>query len=334
MEYQAVKKEIQQGKLAPVYFFFGEEVYLIEDLVRCIIEKGIDPSTKDFNFDVLQAEETDGSTVVSVASSFPMMAERRIVIVKSVQRLSTSDKKRVLEYAKAPSESTVLVLTAGKVDRRQSFYAGLSKIAHWVECKVLYENQAVDWLKHHLKNSGISISHEGATMMVQQTGASLWNLQNESDKLLTYAWGEKQLDISHVAAVVGFSRQFNAWEFSDAVGRKDLQTALKLMEKLLEAGQSPTGLIITLCRRILLLLQMRLMLDRGMSQNAVDQALGLRPFFSRMYVEQVRKYTQGELESGLKLLLMADVRFKTGYWEPVLGLSVVLHSLIRRGIRN
>lgn len=330
MEFQAVKKDIQQDKLYPVYFFFGEEVYLIEDLVRSIIEKGVDPSTKDFNFDVLQGEETDGSTVVSLASSFPMMAERRIVVVKSVQRLSTSDKKRVLEYAKNPSDSTILILTAGKVDRRQSFYAGLTKVSQWVECKVLYENQALDWLKGYIKRNGLGISHEAATMLVQQVGSSLWNLRNEADKLITYAWGEKQFDINHVAAVVGFSRQYNAWEFSDAVGRKDLKTSLVLMQNLLEAGQSPTGLIITLCRRILLLLQMRLMLDRGLSQNAVNQALGLRPFFARLYAEQVKKYSLQELELGLKLLRMADIKFKTGYWAPELGLSVVLYTLIGR----
>ena len=93
MDYQELTREVEGGKLAPVYFLYGEEVFFIEAMVKKIVKKGTDPTTKDFNYDILQGEQVDGAAVVGLASSFPMMADRRIVILKSVQKLSTSDKK-------------------------------------------------------------------------------------------------------------------------------------------------------------------------------------------------------------------------------------------------
>ena len=329
MEYQELKREIGEGKLSPVNFFFGEEVYFIEELVGKIVEKGTEPATRDFNYDVLQGEEVNGEVVVALASSFPMMTERRVVVLKSVQKLSSSDKKRILAYVQAPLESTCFVLTAGKVDRRQSFYANLVKHSRWAECKALYENQAVEWVKGHLRGKGITLSHEGATLLVQQVGTSLWSLFHEIEKLFTFSWGKKNLELEDVAEVVGFSRKFNTWELTDAVGRKDLGSALDVLKRLLEEGQSPAGLIMALTRRIFLLMQIRAMSERGLSQERVARTLNLRPHFTKRYMDQVRRFTTEELKTAVIILLRADLYIKTGYMKPNLVMTLVVRDLVR-----
>ena len=40
MEYKKLMMEIKEGKIAPVYFFFGEEDYLIDRLIETIEEQG------------------------------------------------------------------------------------------------------------------------------------------------------------------------------------------------------------------------------------------------------------------------------------------------------
>lgn len=334
MEYQNLQREIDAGNLAPVYFCFGEEDFLIHQLTKKIVERGIEPATKDFNFDTLQGEEVDGATIVATASSFPMMSDRRIVIVKAIQKLSTSDKKLLLGYVQDPLMSTCLILTAGKVDRRQSFYSSLSKHAHWVECKILYEDQAIDWVKQWFRMKGVTLSHEGANLLIQQVGTSLWHLYNEVEKLLTFSWGEKELGLEHVAAVVGFSRQFNTWEFTDAIGRKELKRGLILLERLLETGQSPVGIIVSLSRRINLLTRMRAMLDRGMVPNAIAKGLNLRPYFLKLYMDQAKHFSAEELESTVKALLQADLFIKTGYLEPNMALTLLIHHIVNGGTRK
>ena len=278
MEFRDIKQQIDTGKLSAVYFFFGEEDFLIDELVKRIIEKGTEPDTKDFNCDLIQGEDGDGKTIVSLASSFPMMADRRVVVVKAVQKLSPTDKKLIASYVKNPLESTSLVLTAGKVDRRQSLYSLLTKESQWVECKVLYENQAVAWIKQVIGKERISIQHEAATYLVQQVGTSLWTLYNEIQKLLTYACGKNKLDVDDVTGVVGFSREYRPWDLTDAVSQGDLVRAFTISQHLLEKGISPVALIMDLTRRVLLLMKIRAMLDRGFSQSDIVNHLHLKSF--------------------------------------------------------
>lgn len=329
MDFRTIKGEIESGKLAPVYFFFGEEPYWVDVLVHLAAEKGVEAEARDFNLDILQGEGTDGNAVVELATSYPMMADRRVVIVKGVQRLSSSDKKRVRSYVEAPLESTTLVLTAGKVDRRQAFYAALVKHSRWVESKPLYENQAQDWVVASMRERGVSISSGAAAFLVGQTGTSLWALHNEIEKLLTFAWGKKTISDEDVVNVAGFSRSFNSWEMTDAVGRKDLTTALSIMERMLEMGQSPVGLIMELARRVFLLIRLRRMIEDRMPQDEIQRALRLQPYFFRLYKEQARQYSMAELRKAARLLMKTDVSIKTGYMNADLAMTLAIHGLVR-----
>ena len=87
---------------------------------------------RDFNFDMIYGDQSDGSQIISFANSLPMMAERRVVIVKSVQKLSVKSKDVLLSYVNDPLLSTCLVLTAQQIDKRQSFYSKLIKKAVFI----------------------------------------------------------------------------------------------------------------------------------------------------------------------------------------------------------
>jgi DNA polymerase III subunit delta len=328
MDYQAVKKDIDAGRIASCYFFFGEESYYIDILTALLVQKTVVPETRDFNCDVLQAEETDVGQALSAAASFPMMAERRIVVLKSVQKLTPTEKESLLAYVKRPNETTCLVLTAGKIDRRQTFYASLVQNTVWAEFKPLYDNQAVQWVEALFRDKGMRISTEAAGLLVRLTGPSLWNLANETEKTITFCWGKKSVDPGDIAAVAGFSRKYNSWELSDSVGRKKFDSAVNVLHRLMQEKPSPAGLVMELSRRIILLMRIRALLDRKESSDAIRARLGLNPYFSKMYIEQASCHTLAELESANLSLLGADAGIKTGTLDPLLALTLALHDLV------
>lgn len=329
MDYNELKKEIESGNPALVYFFFGEEMFFIDQLVRKIVETVTDLTTKDFNCDLFDGDQVEGETVVNAASSFPMMADRRVVVLKSVQKLSMSDKNRILTYVQSPLESTCFVCTANKIDRRNRFYSSLIKQSHWLESKKLYENQAVDWVKKQLQAKGVTLSHEGATFMVQQVGTSLWNLFHEIEKILTFTRGKNRLNLEDITAVVGLSRGYNAWELTEAVGRKDFSRALVILKHLMEAGQSPVGIIMDLSRRISLFMRIRALLDQGMSADRISKTLGLRSYFAGQYMNQIRHFAADDLAFAVDVLLQSDAYIKTGYLSPNVVMTLMIHDLIR-----
>jgi len=330
-DFSAVFQEIRSGKIRPVYFFFGEETFFIEALIRALREKIVKPETRDFNYDVMQAEDTDGDTAVNIAASFPLMAERRLLVLKNVQKYSTTDKKRILAYAGAPLESTCLALTAADADKRQSFYGELSKLAVSVECKPLYEDRAAEWTERAVQARGARISAEAAVLLVRQAGVSLWNLSNEIEKLLTFASPKTNLGTAEVKAVAGFSKKYNPWDFADAAGGRELDRTLVIMRRLLQNKSSATGLIIELSRRVVQLMRFRTLMDRGGTAQSIGAALKLKPYFVNLYIHQARNYSLQELRDANRSLLEADFLIKSGGLDPETALTLAVYDLIRGG---
>lgn len=327
-------KQIDHGQIQPVYFLHGDENYYIEALLKKIRGCAVDPATADFNYDCFYGEEIDGETGVQAASAYPMMAERRLVIIRQVQRLSTAGKNRLIQYIESPMETSCLVLTANRVDKRQKFYSRLIKLSTAFESKPLYENQAGEWLCKHLKAQGLEVSLQAANLLVQKSGTSMWALSTEADKLMAAAGERKTLTDGEIAELAGYSRSYNLWELTDRVGGKNLHGSIEVLQHMLQEGQSGIGLIMDLYRRFILLLRIRTLLDQGRAESEISSQLNLRYYFAKMYFKQARCYTRLELVRGLDKLLVADLNLKTGRMGEKQTMLLLVHELIRGGKRS
>lgn len=326
--YQAFR-EIQAGTIRPVYFLYGDERYFMDRWIRAVTEKIVAKETRDFNCDFFYAEETDAERVIQIASSFPLMADRRLVVVRSIQKWPASDKNRLRTYVQSPLAFTCLVLAAEEVDLRQVFYKELVENSCAIECKALYENQAVDWVMQHGRAQGVRISKEAAERLVSQTGCSLWALFNEMEKLLTFASDRKVLDVTDIEAIAGFSRKYNLWEFVDAVASRDISKALQILHFLLVERQSGVLLITELTRRMFLLLRLRAEIEKKKSLDVLAKEFMLRPYFIRHYVSQANRFSIEELKEALAVLLLADRALKTGTLDTESILILTVYDIIK-----
>ncbi|MBN2103379.1 DNA polymerase III subunit delta [bacterium] len=329
-DFHSILKEIEAGKIASVYFFYGEEPYPVDRLIRSLINCALDPATRDFNYDSFSGSGTDVEALIAIASSFPMMAERRVVIFKDIQQLSTPDRNRLLNYVCSPLESTCLILVSNGADRRKKFWSALTEHSVWIEFKPLYDNQAVEWILSRMRQNQIAIEEEAAKLLVQHVGTSLWNLHHELEKLITFAWGKQKLNRDDVLAVVGMSREYNTWEFTDAIARRNTTEALRILSHLMDTRQSPVGLIMDLTRRILILIRLKLCRERQISQDQTAKYLGLRPYFLRLFSQQAEKFTLDEAQYALEALHQADKSVKTGLLDPIMAMTLVVYDLTQR----
>jgi len=94
-----LRQNIKQDRFHSVYLFYGPEEFLKERAVQEILAKMITPDLKEFNLDVLYGDETDAATIVDRAASLPMMAERRVVLVRNVNDLPAEERRKILEYS-------------------------------------------------------------------------------------------------------------------------------------------------------------------------------------------------------------------------------------------
>ena len=106
--YEAVMRDLVAQNFAPVYLLMGDEPYFIDKISAYIEEHALQPEEKDFNQVVAFGSDITAPQVVDLAREFPLMASRRVVIIKEAQGMKSGD--GLEKYLAAPVPSTVLVL--------------------------------------------------------------------------------------------------------------------------------------------------------------------------------------------------------------------------------
>jgi DNA polymerase-3 subunit delta len=78
--------QAKKGKLLPLYVIAGEERFLRDQVVAEIRAAALGGGVPAFNEDKFQAGEVDIDKVISAARTVPMMAPKRFVLVRGVER--------------------------------------------------------------------------------------------------------------------------------------------------------------------------------------------------------------------------------------------------------
>jgi len=78
-----VIQQIKSGKISPVYLLHGEETYLIEDTLADIIDILSPKDNRDFNLDIFSSPNVSINEIISLADTYPVMADRRVIVVKN-----------------------------------------------------------------------------------------------------------------------------------------------------------------------------------------------------------------------------------------------------------
>ncbi|NIK73427.1 DNA polymerase-3 subunit delta [Thermonema lapsum] len=333
---QDVLSQLQSGKeVAAMYLLHGEEDFFIDQVAQYFEHSFLPPEARDFNQSVLYGKDISVGDIVNHARSFPMMYNRRLVLVKefqAVKDLKESKSLKLLErYAQAPLASTVLVLChkGGFFEKTKPVYKVIEKQGVVVESKPLYDNQVPKWIEQYVQSKGAKIEPAAVQLLFEQVGNNLSRLSHEIDKILLNFQEDdnKIIKAQAVYEYVGISREYNVFELQKALGQKQVAQCLKIIHY---ASRNPKAMpaiptIAMLYRYINQLLLVHHAPDK--SEKALAALLGVHPFFVKEYVQASKHYQAPELYHMLRVLLEADKRAK-GVDAPPASDTAILQEMI------
>lgn len=325
LEVERFFSSFKKKEFAPCYFFCGDETLLIEEVIDSLIEHAVDPAMKEFNFDLIHGNETDGKKIVSLASSYPMMTDRRVVIIKDFDRVN---EKEVLEtYVENPSSTTVLVLVSNNPDFRKKPYSVFKKLGIVHESYALRDYETTAWIESRMKKLKRSIEPAAVQLLHSYVGNSLRELVNEIEKLLL-ATGEKAaITVKDVEHVVGMSREFSAFELANKIAEKNISKSIQIAESLINSGEKAVGLIAVLTLHFIKLWKLQDGLRLGKQEGELAQIASTHPYFLKSYLTQAKNYAPSEIENIFLLLTDADLSAKSSA-DPKLILTKTIAEII------
>jgi DNA polymerase-3 subunit delta len=265
----AARRAIDSGALSPVYHLVGDEELLKDDLVTAIVDRAVDPSTRDFNVDVRQAADLDGESLHALVETPPMLAETRVVVVKHIDQWRKNAKVwQVLDrYLDQPSPTTTLVLT--EIARKKGgnpLQAALARRAQQVECTTLGPADLRAWVADRASTLDVVLEPDAVEHLIAVTQGQLGALVSELHKLAAAAEGP--LTVDDVGVFVGVHRGETPEDWIDAVLARDVTRSIGMLDRVLALpGASAVRLVAVLGGH---LIGLRLAVMVGRRRNAIS----------------------------------------------------------------
>ncbi|MDH4162655.1 MAG: DNA polymerase III subunit delta [Nitrospirota bacterium] len=326
-KYDDLMRGLRQGKILPVYLFFGDEEFLIQEAVSLILAKTVDPASQDFNFNTVYCKGTSGSEIVNLAQTLPFMSERRTVIAKEVEALKAADLEELVAYLKDPSPSTCLILLVNQPRfEKKSVINAVESQGAVTRFFALLDREIIPWISGWAKAKGLTIQNDAAQYVWQTLGNDLQAINNELEKTAVSLKDRKSITLDDVKSVVGDFRDFTSFDLAEAVGRKNRERAFLVLGRLIQEGEQPVGLLGSIAWNYRRIMRAKSLEAAGVGYDEIKRKLNIIFHQSAAFQDQMRRNDLQELQGAFGALLDADRALKSGS----LNGRLVLERLVLR----
>lgn len=324
-------KSVLKGEIAPLYYFHGDEPYLIERAVRRLLDLTVSPDSRDFNLDVFYGKECKGEEIATAGQTLPMFAERRIVLVKRSGELPAAALEILTEYVSDPSPSTCMIFEGDKIDQRKRFFIELKTRGNMVEFKRLYENQLGPFIREEAAAFKKKIEPAALEMLVYLVGNNLQEVAAEVEKVATFVGARDTITVVDIREVVSDTKVDSIFELTDSIGRRDLGKALRNLNTILRDGEAPLMVLAMLTRHFRQLWRVKELSAKRLPPREIGKTAGINPYFINGIVEQARNYRIPEFKEIFERLFATDLALKTSGGKPVSLMVCLLMDICGTG---
>ncbi|HQO09155.1 MAG TPA: DNA polymerase III subunit delta [Clostridiales bacterium] len=317
-----------------IFLLSGEDSFSIEMKTGEIISAFMDNDLKDFNYSHFNAENMSAELIGSALYSLPVMSVKRIVLISDIDTVNIDIYDMLSRFLKKKIDTTVLVLTGTKPDKRKTFFKEITsdKRALCLEFKEKNEREIMHWVKNYISSKGCSISMEGLQMLSLTLSSNLSQVASEADKLIEYSKGKTITD-DIVEKVLGISKEYNIFRLQNCVAEKDLKRSLVICDNIMKNKNNKTDPI-----------AINLFLSRVFTsafEVGYQAVTGKVPVDKAAYeagynnawkdadiITCAKKYKVTELIRCQRYFLECDIKLKSGYQDPRTAIITLLEKLI------
>jgi DNA polymerase III subunit delta len=305
---EELKQELKGGKLRPVYLLWGPETLLVDRALAEIERQALQGAMVAFNCDRFRARDAGAAEVAAAAQTLPMMAERRLVVVKELEAWRVEEQEKLVSYLESPAPSTCLVLVAEEVDARRKMAKAVQAKGAAVEFKHPYPNQLPALIKEMAGTHGKGLETDAVELLIELKGNNLQMLEQELEKLALYVGDQKTITREHVAESVADTKLSVVFEFTDAVGERDAEKALRVFRRMMETGEAPLAVLGMVARHFRLIWKIQALQQERKAPAEIAREAGLNPYIlEKTYLPQVRNFRAADL--GRQSSAIADLDF-------------------------
>jgi DNA polymerase III subunit delta len=315
-----------------VYLLLGEEDVRTEQALGRLLHELLAPEERALNLDIVDTDETPVQEIITRCDTLPFFGVRRVVVIRRADALRAQDQDALASYLEVGvPPSAALILLAADLDRRRRLYSVLHRVGRIIPCGRLSPEDLPRWIRDRVEAEGKKITRDAAGTLVGLVGGGLRELGLEIAKLAAYVGERPTITAGDVRDAASHVAEATVFELMDAVGRRQGNTALELLQTVLAMGEPPVRILYMLEEQLRMLLRTDALLQgrRPLTRNSpeVREVLGNRAWLFDRYRGQVAAFGRMDVEKILGLLVETDATIKTGSAAPRLAIETLIVRL-------
>ncbi|XMD31979.1 MAG: DNA polymerase III subunit delta [Candidatus Karelsulcia muelleri] len=176
--------DINNKKFKNIYFFMGEERFLIENLTNSIEfflkkkEKIKKKRLYGYDLDLKKLFFVTKQIYINFSNEY------NLIIVKEAQFLSEKIEK-IYYILKNHYKKTILIICYNNkvLEKRKKLYKYIKKNGRIFNCVKLKTNEILNFFKNEIEEKGYIITHNAIKLLIKFLGENLYSINNEINKL-------------------------------------------------------------------------------------------------------------------------------------------------------
>ncbi len=358
-----------------VYLIHGENELEATAQAKAIIRTAIPPEEETLGLEMINARADNPAAALGVikqcreaAQTVGFLGGRKAVWLRNANFLdqgaigkSKEVHARLRDLADAfrgglPA-GHLLVITAPAVDGRSEFYQACKDGGRVISVELdkpwNRDRPALAFAVRAFRELGLEASGETCEAFVAKVGTDYRQLRQEAEKLAIYLGETRSVRREDIEAISSPARELFTWQLEDALGNRDLLSALRILRQLLFQKEEPIKLMLGVESRFRSLVILRDALDKkwvrvaGKFMNRdrmtpaqeefLYQALNdnrLRnPYAAGSRASQAENFTRQELEVCRRQILETRRQLVSSAFPDTLAMEMLIIKICRKKSR-
>lgn len=329
-----------ENQLFQLYYFEGEDEFLLKDALFQIMSKYPDAMNSDFNVTKLSVTKGIGAShIYAKCRELPFMSPVKLIVVDNIHKLSSSEKEKLLGYLSGSIPKTAVICLINNLQNikgRTSSAAkktetALKKLGAFIDCTV-DDKKVSSWISEKFKELNFKISRDAVNLLKYKLSGDFWMVHEEIKKLSAYCWGKKEISASDVNAISSGTTSAQIYNITDSIIKGDSSGAIKSMYLFTENEDPPLSLLIYLKKFFKGLAETDFVFKK--TNNVADTAKELKKheFVVRKNLEAASKLSSNSYAKISDILAKTDYSYKQSANRRLIfeSMIVALSSTFKR----
>jgi DNA polymerase III subunit delta len=297
--------------LKPAYLICGDDDAKI-DAWRARVRRRAEDERGPGGLESFDARASEPAEIVAALSALTFDPGTRYVLVDDVGAWKAPQLEPLVSIlAEMPPETVLVAIARGKALKQlcKAVEGAGGEVREYPAPKPW---ELPKWLVERGRDLGVQLDPEAAKELVTLVGTSQQRLSRELEKLGLAVHPRTNVATADVDSLAARDAAPQAYDLADALVAGDLKSTLALAEQLESHGERPGRLVFPVVRRLREVHRAASLLDQGMPESKVGEALKSPPWLVKKTVARAKKADRAALERAICIFADLEIDMRGG----------------------